>query len=163
MSTTAASEVQIKLAFQHDRTANPYGDLDRLLIAELGRTRAEVTRELAISAKQRIIDGAEQTTGEVLSRGNSSNPQFADLKQETRAQKAGIGGRTQEKLDHLARLEDRTLYNAVCAGRISVNRAAIEAGFVKPTATIRTDDVHHAAEVLAKHFDIHNIQQMFGR
>jgi hypothetical protein len=70
-----------------------------------------------------VQQAAEETTGETLSRGKPcNNSQFANLTQAERAQANGVGKRTQEKLDRLAR-ERPDLHERVKAGELSAPRA----------------------------------------
>jgi hypothetical protein len=64
--------------------------------------------------------------------------------QSRRASKAGIGERTQRILDSLARSRPDLLAE-VQAGRMSAHAAAVEAGIVKPTTTVRIDNLDAVA------------------
>jgi hypothetical protein len=93
---------------------------------------------VARKASDRAKKAAEQTTGDVLpSDGsvNQHNPlgrvaKLATLPRKDRAIANGTSESNQKKLDRLVR-DFPTLAADVRAGRLSVNRAAIEAGFVK--------------------------------
>lgn len=111
----------------------PYGDADAMYIATVGKRRDEIVASVAAAAaRERSIRAAEQTTGETLPAHSHPDVQFAHQKAATRAMQSGISRRSQIKLDRLAR-DYPALHERVKAGALSVNAAAIEAGFVAPT------------------------------
>lgn len=118
-------------------TKEPYGSKAAMLEAEMGITPEQLHERM--TASERIVFASKATTGEVLPRGNPAlfaNRQFADLEtQPERAAAAGVSERTQRKLDRLAR-ERPELLERVQAGLLSVHRAAVEAGFVKPPSLV---------------------------
>jgi hypothetical protein len=127
----------------------PYGSLGALVRSEIGKSLDELEAHVvARRATDRTNQGTINTSIEDVPESPGERTDLANLARLPRRQRAasvGISEATQKKIDCLARLEDRSLYQAVVDGRMSVNRAAIEAGFVKPTATIKTEDVDHAA------------------
>jgi hypothetical protein len=123
------------------RLGDHHGSLPALVEAELGVPLVEVNRQVAATARKRIKDAVEQTTGKVLPKGKVNQftvvPQIAEP-QRDRASKFGIGTRTQEKLDRLAR-DFPLLHERVKSGELSVHAAAVQAGIVKPTLTVPRD------------------------
>jgi len=139
----------------------PYGDLDKLLRAEIGKGLGELERQISTTASERIVAAVNETTGDVLEKGKVNQYSVvAQIAQPKRAHASGISRRSQQKLDALARMADRTLFDAVKARRLSLNAAAIRAGFAKPTATVRTDDIDAVAAFLVKHFDRDDIRKI---
>lgn len=132
---------------------HPFGSMDALTEAVIGKSLAEIDAHIVErTAADRRIAAAQATTGARRGKGRppKENAQIVHL-QARRADASGIHRNSQRKLDRLAR-DFPLLADAVRAGRLSVNRAAIEAGFVHPTAPIRTDDVAAAVRTLLKHF-----------
>ena len=145
---------------------NPYGSMDALTTAVIGQSLADLGDHIvAKRASERIQQAAVATTGEVRTHRDNQHMQIAQAPppQNERASQSGVSLRTQIKLDQLARMKPDTLYQAVRAGRMSVNRAAIEAGFIHPTATVRTDDIDAVAAFLAKHFAPDDIRRIADR
>lgn len=95
-----------------------------------GRDWREISFDDAV-ASQRIKEAARVTTGDVLPRHVHPDGQFAYQSQANRATESGISQRTQRNLDALARKRP-DLLDEVRAGRMSTNRACIEAGIVTP-------------------------------
>jgi hypothetical protein len=108
----------------------PYGSMDAMLKAEIGVTYDESLQNVAARLGLRILEAAQATTGEVLPQHKHPHPQFASQTQAERARQNGVGKRTQEKLDALARKAPHQL-ERVRAGEVSVTRACIEAGIEK--------------------------------
>jgi hypothetical protein len=117
----------------------PYGSLDALLRTEIGCTEAESR----VNVRQRVQGAAENTTGEVLPRGNPTganqhkqpeeNRKLRNSSRATQAERAkanGVSKRTQEKLDALAR-QRPDLLKKVQAGEMSTHAAAVQAGIEK--------------------------------
>lgn len=125
---------------------------------------APLTEVIAEKAsRERIRAAAEATTGDVLPSDGSVHPgnarKFSELTQSKRGAKAGVSDRTQRKLDRLKR-EFPELHAEIVAGRMSVHRAAVEAGIDHPTVSVRTDDPAAAAAFLAKHFTADTITEI---
>lgn len=143
-------EIEQARAWERWPQDRPYGSLPKLIEAELGISFAEVQGRIAAAARERIRQATEAATGKVLPKGKvnqyaPSVPQITEP-QRVRAARAGVGTRTQEKIDRLAR-DFPVLHEQVKAGALSVNAAAIEAGFVLPTWTAPTDPVALARAV----------------
>jgi len=141
----------------------PFGSMDALTTAVIGTSLGDLESHIvAKRANERIQQAAVATTGEVRTHRDNQHVQLvqAPTPQKERAGQSGIGRQTQIKLDRLARMKPDTLYQAVRAGRMSVNRAAIEAGFIHPTASVRTDDVDAVAAFLVRHFDRDDIRRI---
>lgn len=100
--------------------------------------------------EERIAKAAAETTGEVQSEGRPKLGTVPSFSQEDRAAEHGITRRTQGRLDRLAR-ERPDLKGEIEAGRLSVKRAAIIAGF-EPEKVSVPKDPEAAAAALARHF-----------
>ena len=105
----------------------PYGTLDALLKAEIGRTLPEARAEVRLQG---------QATGSGPQGGRPTKQETTNLvvlTQEDRARQNGIGRESQRKLDYLAgHTED--LYHAVQSGTLSIHAAYQRAkGYVPET------------------------------
>jgi hypothetical protein len=100
-------------------------------------------RDFGAGQAARIVAAAERTTGEVQARGGDrKSPEARSTgnlpvdPQPIRAAEAGVGERTQRKLDALARSRPDLLAE-VRAGRRSAHAASLEAGIVKPPDALK--------------------------
>jgi hypothetical protein len=131
--------------------------------------------EQASGAREKAMAAAAATTGEVL----PADGYVADrieptdetdkrkgrqivhpISQRERAKGNGIGVVTQKKLDRIAR-DHPELHEKVKAGELSVNGAAIEAGFITRTVPMPLDP-EGAARCLARHFTRTEIDRIYG-
>jgi hypothetical protein len=97
-------------------------------------TREEGAEQLTARARGQQAAG-DKDTGKVWPVGRPKKlPESGNLPQRKRAEKNGVSRDTQQKLDRLAQ-DFPALLDKVKRGKLSVNAAAIQAGFVrKPTS-----------------------------
>jgi hypothetical protein len=128
----------------------PYGTSEAMLKAngidpDEFIERVQTIRERVQQAEtgDSLPSGGDYTSEEGKQRalGNLPNAQT------TRAERNGISRKTQQKLDRLAR-DHPDLHEQVQEGELSVNRAAILAGFTQPTMTVPKEDIPALARAL---------------
>lgn len=103
----------------------PYGSEERMLEVEIGKHIEQIQEDLA--AAKRVQKAALVTTGKVMSEGRPKLGNLPSFSQRERASQNGVSPRTQRRLDAIAR-QRPDLLEEVRAGRLSANRAALEAG-----------------------------------
>ena len=115
---------------------DPYGTLNKMLKAEVG---------IDEQAIDRAIRKAELATHG----GDRKSPEF---QVDNVKLNAGQGGNSETYTLRRLRRDRPDLADRVEHGKLSANKAAIEAGFRHPTLTIRGDDPEHAARILRNHY-----------
>ena len=108
--------------------------------AVLSSKTGQSIKEIFSPGRQRVIQAALATTGEVLPSYRPKeieeiSRQFVYLSQPERAEQNGVGIVTQKKLDALAR-DHPELFEQVRQGELSTHRAAVIAGIVKEPSLI---------------------------
>jgi hypothetical protein len=109
---------------------------------EFTRVRAAVVE--AARATTAEVAGAVKHGGDRRSEAIVSNRKLRLETLPDRSAANGIGKRTQEKIDRLAR-DFPDHHERVCRGELSVNAAALEAGIVRPTTTVPLEPERAAA------------------
>lgn len=116
--------------------------------------------KVACGARQKAMNAAGVTTGEVQPRGGDRKSEERKSKcklhndipsANERASSNNISRRTQIKLDRLAR-DFPQLHEKVKLGKLSINAAAIEAGLAVRTVPLPLDPLK-AARVILRHFE----------
>lgn len=114
---------------------SPYGSIEAMFEAEgIPAEAIDIKDEKQFKELKRTqVAAREPTTGQRGKDGPRAKDNCTDscqLGYRDRAKQNGVSRDTQYRLDRLARDFPR-LHKQVCSGKLSVNRAAIQAGFVK--------------------------------
>lgn len=118
---------------------HPYGDLNALLKAEIGRTDEEVRRQIL----------THQEAGKMGGRGNKA---LDNVK--------SFSGNNAEYLESRLERDDPDRYKQLKSGKYkSVRAAALDAGIVRPRMSIPSD-VEGAARALARKFTIEELHRL---
>ena len=126
---------------------NPYGSMDAMLKAEVGLPAKEVRRRITQAAdRAKALEGKTITDGRRERHSLIPNPDNIRVSDGT-----GWGTDPGYLARRIAR-DHPDIFKRMAAGDFpSVRAAALEAGIIHPTATVRTDDPTSAARTLRKH------------
>ncbi len=159
----ALAEAEAHRIYDHIPPEHPYGSLDAMLKAEIGKTLAEFTADVAARAHQPATLFAHGEIG----RGRSKETVQAQTEQEAILfepvesaapvnRPSGLSSKYGENADYqVARIaRDRPdILDRMKEGEfLSVKAAAIEAGIAKRRVSIPLDPVA-AARIIRRHFD----------